>query len=620
MKQVPLKPAGDQASRGGLPLAGQWPAFLARLIPAFLLVAALLLLTNIRAIIEHRFPDPDDALRLLEVRDWLGGQGWFDLTQHRLDPLHGGVVMHWSRLVDMPLAGTILLLRPLLGADGAELAARILVPMLTLGVVMALLARIAWLRLGARGTTMTCLLLMMSPPFVTQILPMRIDHHGWQVACAVLALSGLLARRIALGAWLAGLGMAASLEISVEGLPLAAIFAAVGALRWFRNEPGRFWLAHYMAALASGSLLLFSLLRGFGDLAQHCDQMSPVQLTVLSVAALGSVAATALGQRWPIWGRVVVLGALGAVAGALYLGMAPQCRSGSFDMLSPTVRHMWYDQVAEGLPIWQQFPVWSLQICLPPLFAFFSLWCLIREGHGAMRLFWRDYALVLAGAQAVALLVVRAASLSSALTAIPLAWLVLRWFNRAQDSAVLPRIGWFVAIALAVEPSAPFTLYGQSSQQGNTERTGIYTNRPPGTEAASGNQLVWSVWTCHIDESAHALSEQPSGLILAGLDIAPELLVATHHTALASGHHRGARAMDTVIHAFLSPLNQAHAIIRGQKAQYVALCPLTAESAIYARVAPQGLAGQLLAGHVPGWLAPLPGPQDARLKVWRVVR
>lgn len=78
--------------------------------------------------------------------------------------------------------------------------------------------------------------------------------------------------------------------------------------------------------------------------------------------------------------------------------------------------------------------------------------------------------------------------------------------------------------------------------------------------------------------------------------------------------------MDTVIHAFLSPLNQAHAIIRGQKAQYVALCPLTAESAIYARVAPQGLAGQLLAGHVPGWLAPLPGPQDARLKVWRVVR
>jgi hypothetical protein len=86
--------------------------FLKRLIPAFALVVFLLLLTSARSIVEHRFPDPDDALRLQQVRDWLGGQGWFDLTQHRLDPLHGGVPMHWSRLVDLPLAGVMLALRP----------------------------------------------------------------------------------------------------------------------------------------------------------------------------------------------------------------------------------------------------------------------------------------------------------------------------------------------------------------------------------------------------------------------------------------------------------------------------------------------------------------------------
>src|ERR1700751_5814482 len=28
----------------------------------------------------------DDAMRLVEVRDLLAGQSWFDLTQHRLDP------------------------------------------------------------------------------------------------------------------------------------------------------------------------------------------------------------------------------------------------------------------------------------------------------------------------------------------------------------------------------------------------------------------------------------------------------------------------------------------------------------------------------------------------------
>jgi hypothetical protein len=38
----------------------------------------------------------DDAMRVVEVRDFLGGQNWFNLTQYRLDP-PGGVESHWSR-------------------------------------------------------------------------------------------------------------------------------------------------------------------------------------------------------------------------------------------------------------------------------------------------------------------------------------------------------------------------------------------------------------------------------------------------------------------------------------------------------------------------------------------
>ena len=51
-----------------------------------------------------RFPDTDDVMRLVQVRDLLGGQGWFDLYQHRMNPPEG-TLMHWSRLVDAPLAG-----------------------------------------------------------------------------------------------------------------------------------------------------------------------------------------------------------------------------------------------------------------------------------------------------------------------------------------------------------------------------------------------------------------------------------------------------------------------------------------------------------------------------------
>src|SRR4051812_22424120 len=52
--------------------------------------------------------DPDSFLRLVQVHDLLNGQGWFDLVQHRLDPPRG-ILMHWSRLIDAPIAGLALL-------------------------------------------------------------------------------------------------------------------------------------------------------------------------------------------------------------------------------------------------------------------------------------------------------------------------------------------------------------------------------------------------------------------------------------------------------------------------------------------------------------------------------
>ena len=42
-----------------------------------------------------------------QIRDLIAGQGWFDLHQYRMGP-DGGFVMHWSRLVDAPIAAIML--------------------------------------------------------------------------------------------------------------------------------------------------------------------------------------------------------------------------------------------------------------------------------------------------------------------------------------------------------------------------------------------------------------------------------------------------------------------------------------------------------------------------------
>src|SRR6185437_15343111 len=83
----------------------------------------------------------DDAMRLVEVRDLIAGQGWFDLMQYRLDL--PGMLMHWSRIVDAPLAGLILLLRPIMGAARAEAVTLILWPTLLFGAALLLVAAMA---------------------------------------------------------------------------------------------------------------------------------------------------------------------------------------------------------------------------------------------------------------------------------------------------------------------------------------------------------------------------------------------------------------------------------------------------------------------------------------------
>src|SRR3546814_11700627 len=59
-------------------------------------------------------------MRMAQVRDLLAGQGWWDLAQYRVNPAGGGVMMHWSRIVDAPLAAGIWLLKPLFGQAMAE--------------------------------------------------------------------------------------------------------------------------------------------------------------------------------------------------------------------------------------------------------------------------------------------------------------------------------------------------------------------------------------------------------------------------------------------------------------------------------------------------------------------
>src|SRR5690606_20312809 len=145
--------------------------------------------------------DTDDAMRMAQVRDLLAGQGWRDLNQYRVNPAGGGVLMHWSRIVDAPLAAGILLLKPLLGQALAERIVMTLWPP-ALGAALSVACVLGYRNLSDRRIAWVVpLFLILSGFVVMQFRPLRVDHHGWQIFLAML----IMGQALRPATWRAGL-------------------------------------------------------------------------------------------------------------------------------------------------------------------------------------------------------------------------------------------------------------------------------------------------------------------------------------------------------------------------------------------------------------------------------
>src|SRR4051794_11147128 len=144
--------------------------------------------------------DNDSLLRLVEVRDMLAGQGWFDLHQYRMG-LEGGFVMHWSRLVDAPIAAIILVVSALTGSTAlAESVAQVLWPALLFCLTVFFTARAAR-NFGGAGAVLPAVVVGAAAfHFIGIFSPGALDHHNVQLMLTTASLSLLLeapARRAA---------------------------------------------------------------------------------------------------------------------------------------------------------------------------------------------------------------------------------------------------------------------------------------------------------------------------------------------------------------------------------------------------------------------------------------
>ncbi len=575
------------------------PSLWRPILGAWVLASLVLVVTTTPTIIAPHYPDPDDIMRLLEVRDLLNGQSWWDVSQHRF----ASGLMHWSRLVDVPLAMVELPLRSLYGQAVAERAALIVVPLVTLLVVMALGGFLTRRLLNEEYARAALLIAPLSVPILYQVRPMRIDHHGWQIALSLAALLAFVARPTARSGITGGAMLALLLTTSLEGLPIAAALLGILALSWMFRPERAPQLAAAAGTLFGCSVLLHAATRGPAFTAPACDAMSPAWLAVLGTATAGVTSACRLRNS----GMSLRIGALAATALAciaVLLAIDPRCAAGPFGSLDPVVRTLWYDQVSEGLPIWQQLPIWAAMTAGLPIVGLVGGWLAMRKASPERVDGWRIAMAALACAFALSLMVSRAAGTANAFALPGAAWVLTTLLARARlVSSVIGRTAATTGALIVTAPGlVAVPLLGFLEQAA----AGRPTIRSPGRRY------------CTRLADARAVRAIPPATLFTPIDIAPEIIAATGHRAITSGHHRNGAAMRDIIDTFTGSPDRARRIIMHYHSDYLVACPGLNETDLYRSTAPDGFWARLERGERFDWLRPVPIPGSPVL-AWRLV-
>ncbi|WP_265569688.1 AcrB/AcrD/AcrF family protein [Sphingomicrobium nitratireducens] len=582
--------------------------WMAGVLLLWLLFAVVMLVLRYHWLADLQLGDTDDNTRLAQVRDWLGGQGWYDLRQYRMEP-PGGANIHWSRLADLPIAGLILLLSPMLGGVLAEQWAVALAPFVP-GLIAAFAIALTVRRLVAsEAWPLAMVALFFASAVSTNFMPLRIDHHNWQLAFLALAMAGLSDRNPARGGAVLGLATALSLGVGLEMILFLALLGAGAVMSWtfFAEQRGR--LLAYGAATAGGTAVSYLVFASQANRGAVCDALSSVWL---SDALVGGALLVAIGwkssARWQV--RLALAVGAAMVLAAFHAFAFPHCLQ-RLEGVSEAADRLWLSNVREAKPAFDMSLSSQMRLMSLPLIGVTGYVLLFlrarREGRplrstiaiglatllGFLLAFWQVR--VVAAAQLLAL----PGAVGFLWMLVPMTWTSKRALVRVLGTSVVAVMGLGALPLLA----------GEYLPKSKDEQTEV-------EEAAAGSV---SRKACSTRTNMAPIAALPAGHVYTFIDMAPRLVVMTPHTTVTGPYHRNDDEIVAVFETLRAKPDEARARLADAKADYLLLC--RAHIALFDRESDRTrgtLVARLSAGERFDWLEEIALPEGNPNRVWKL--
>lgn len=574
----------------------------------FLVTAGIIFFGNLFVATDYVGLDNDDTMRLVEVRDLLAGQGWFDLMQYRLG-LTGGTLMHWSRVIDVPIAALIGFFGLFLSSENAERVALAIWPLSLLFPLLAA-AALAGRRIGGEATMhISMLMAAMLAYGSSRFYPGAIDHHNVQLVLTMVIVAMLLdPKHRASNYAVAGACAAFAIAIGAETTPLIAATALAVTLCWaiigedFRSAAKAFGLSLTLTI----SALFFLTVPPSSYSLVTCDSLS---LGFYGLSAIGGTllflsasAASALSRTK----RFALLAINGVAILSTASVLAPQCLQSPLANLDPLLVKLWLNNVGEARSVIAQAriePEGLGAFYAPGLLAMGI--CLYRIIKGQKAAPHAMLLLLLAICWIISLIQIRGAVFTS-LIAIPVLAHTVAQLRLRATSQQAGNVGLTYLAVFAISTPLVWALAASWSVTGWNVISGKNV-------AALGRNV-----SCSTRSDIAQLAALPPTVVAAPVDSGASILRFTGHRVISAPYHRNQGGMLAEIHIGLSSPDEAEAFLHGADVGIVAFCPSDAGTENLIRTAPSGLYAALNRGEVPHYLEALPADEASGFQLYRV--
>ncbi len=550
---------------------------------------------------------PDDFLRMSQIRAWMNGQNWFDMTAYQMVPPSGGDV-HWSRIVDVPVAGMMWVFGLFLDQRLAENLASIVWPFALMAATLLVWVEICKRLLPYASPYLVLVFGLFSIPALSQFTAGRLDHHNLQILLFSIMCLGLISRERKLSDWLIGFSLAVSIAIGIDTLIIMLVVLAIVSCEWaFGADTSGRGMQRVGLALGLTSILLFVIFVPPSVYSYPaCDANSSFFLTSFVMLGAGFFALGLLGRKivdTSLMQRSLKRIGLGLMVAIPILGILvfafSQCLAGPVAGLDSQLVTRWLSQVEEARPLWsvlEKYPHhWLASVGYLVMINCVGLYVIMRTTHN--RAAWISLFVLMLACSLAAILQIRLLRTGIFVTipfAVALAhftWTALkRRYENEQFLAIVFQGGviasmvsvtWFVAGAVVFSPKAVAT--PQISINYENERARRFAGR------------------CQQYDDYKLARSLDRGVFVSDLTNSMALMVHSNHTVISGPYHRNGEAILAVLDFMRTDEASARKVAGEYSIDYAGFCipQLIKDREDY----PEGSIGNaMLKGELPSWL------------------